>query len=65
MAGSFHLPREVIVHEARAADLFVIGSHPAAGDTYHAFDPGSVCSPPAGRCWSLPAESPGSTPNTS
>jgi nucleotide-binding universal stress UspA family protein len=40
--GSFHLAREVIVREARAADLIVIGSHPAADDTYHAFDPGSV-----------------------
>ena len=40
--GSFHLPREVIARQARAADLVVIGSHPAADDTYHAFDPGSV-----------------------
>ena len=40
--GSFHFPREVIVAEARAADLVVIGSHPGAEDAYHAFDPGMV-----------------------
>jgi nucleotide-binding universal stress UspA family protein len=39
---SFHFPREVIVAEARAADLVVIGSHPVAEDAYHAFDPGMV-----------------------
>jgi nucleotide-binding universal stress UspA family protein len=40
--GSIHLPRDVIAAEARAADLVVIGSHPVAGDAYHAFDPGTV-----------------------
>ena len=40
--GNFHFPREVIAAEARAADLVVIGSHPVAEDTYHAFDPGMV-----------------------
>jgi nucleotide-binding universal stress UspA family protein len=40
--GSFHFPREVLVAEARAADLVVIGSHPVEEDIYHAFDPGMV-----------------------
>ena len=40
--GTFHLPREVIATEARAADLVVIGSHSVAEDVYHAFDPGMV-----------------------
>ena len=40
--GSFHFPREVIVAEARAADLLVISSHTVAEDVYHAFDPGIV-----------------------
>ena len=40
--GSFNFPREVIAREARAADLVVIGSKPAADDVFHAFDPGEV-----------------------
>ena len=40
--GSFHLPREVIPAEARAADLVIIGSHPVRDDVYRAFDPGTV-----------------------
>jgi nucleotide-binding universal stress UspA family protein len=40
--GSFNFPREVIAREARAADLVVIGSHPAADDPVRAFDPGEV-----------------------
>jgi nucleotide-binding universal stress UspA family protein len=39
---SFNFPREVIAREARAADLVVIGSHPAADDPFHTFDPGEV-----------------------
>jgi nucleotide-binding universal stress UspA family protein len=39
---SIHFPRDVIAAEARAADLVVIGSHPAIEDAYHAFDPGRV-----------------------
>jgi nucleotide-binding universal stress UspA family protein len=35
--GSFNFPRE-----ARAADLVVIGSRPAADDVSHTFDPGEV-----------------------
>jgi nucleotide-binding universal stress UspA family protein len=40
--GSFNFPREVIAREARAADLVVIGSRPAADDVSHTFDPGEV-----------------------
>ena len=40
--GSFHLPREVIPTEARAADLVIIGSRPVREDVYRAFDPGTV-----------------------
>jgi len=40
--GSFNFPREVIAREARAADLVVIGSRPAADDVLHTFDPGEV-----------------------
>ena len=40
--GSFNFPREVIAREARAADLVVIGSRPAADDVLHSFDPGEV-----------------------
>ena len=40
--GSFHLPREVIPAEARAADLLIIGSRPVRDDVYRAFDPGTV-----------------------
>ena len=40
--GSIHFPREVIVREARAADLVVISSHTVAEDVYQAFDPGTV-----------------------
>ena len=40
--GSFNFPREVIAREARAADLVVIGSRPAADDVSDTFDPGEV-----------------------
>jgi nucleotide-binding universal stress UspA family protein len=40
--ASFNFPREVIAREARAADLVVIGSRPAADDVFHTFDPGEV-----------------------
>ena len=40
--ATFHFPREMIVREARAADLIVIGSHSVAEDVYHAFDAGTV-----------------------
>lgn len=40
--GSFNFAREAIAREARAADLVVIGSRPAADDPLHTFDPGEV-----------------------
>jgi len=40
--GSFNFPREAIAREARAADLIVIGSRPAADDVFHTFDSGEV-----------------------
>ncbi len=40
--SSFHLPREVIVQEARAADLVVIGREELPGDIYHTYDPGMI-----------------------
>ena len=40
--AGFKFPREVIVNEARAADLLVIGTHPDQDDVVHAFDPGAV-----------------------
>lgn len=51
--ASFHFPREVIVAEARAADLLVIGSHSASEDAYRAFIPAWFYSAPAGQCWSF------------
>jgi len=40
--ASCHFPREVIVQEARAVDLVVIGREPLPGDIYRTYDPGTI-----------------------
>ena len=40
--GSFHFPREVIVQEARALDLVILGRELLSGDIYHTYDPGTI-----------------------
>jgi nucleotide-binding universal stress UspA family protein len=40
--SSSHIPNEVLVREARAADLVVVGQAKLPDDVYHTFDPGAV-----------------------
>ena len=40
--GSYHFPREVVVQEARAADLVVISPETLPGDVYRTYDPGLI-----------------------
>jgi nucleotide-binding universal stress UspA family protein len=40
--SSAHFPREVLVAEARAADILVIGRDSIRGDVYRTYDPGTV-----------------------
>jgi nucleotide-binding universal stress UspA family protein len=40
--SSTHFPSEVIVAQARAADLVVIGRDALPGDVFHTYDPGTV-----------------------
>ena len=40
--GALDFPIEVVVREARAADLLIVGRQPVAAAWYHALDPGSI-----------------------
>jgi nucleotide-binding universal stress UspA family protein len=40
--SSPHFPNEVVVAQARAADLVIIGRDSLRGDSFHTFDPGAI-----------------------
>ena len=40
--GAHGMPNEAVAHEARAADLLVIGKEPSSSDPFLALDPGTV-----------------------
>ena len=40
--GAHGMPNEAVAHEARAADLLVIGKEPSSNDPFRSLNPGTV-----------------------